>query len=247
MTKDNLRLILEEDTEDFKFPTDESFSGGRSDNYSGFQNKTWTADELKFNINDPTLVGTEIEFVYSPVAYTWDFPFEKFTKNETTGKYEFKFGGFIGKNDIKFFDMYIDGEYIDPTSYVTLPTSASTDARITISIPDPSTLTQWYENTNHVIQLRYNPTDYHKKSGSALNLLSKYHPWFDTTKTYDTTKSIFNYSIFTTNLYNKIDSYLNSDCSRLFIKRNTDTSIMLPYKWNVNKTVIDLQDTRHRD
>ena len=242
MTKDNLRLILEEDTEDFKFPTDESFSGGRSDNYSGFQNKTWTADELKFNINDPTLVGTEIEFVYSPVAYTWDFPFEKFTKNETTGKYEFKFGGFIGKNDIKFFDMYIDGEYIDPTPYVTLPTSASIDARITISIPDPSTLTQWYKNTNHVIQLRYNPTDYHKKSGSALNLLSKYHPWFDTTKTYDTTKSIFNYSIFTTNLYNKIDSYLNSDCSRLFIKRNTDTSIMLPYKWNVNKTVIDLQD-----
>ena len=61
MTKDNLRLILEEDTEDFKFPTDESFSGGRSDNYSGFQNKTQTADELKFNINDPTLVGTMTE------------------------------------------------------------------------------------------------------------------------------------------------------------------------------------------
>ena len=245
MTKDNARIILEEDTVDFEFPKDDTFDGGKKDNYSGFLNKEWVASDLKFKVNDPKLIGTEIEFVYSPVAYNWDIPFEKFTKDESSGKYNFEIGGFIGKNDLKYFDLYIDGEYLNHIeNYLSLPSSASTDARIKISIPDVSKLKQWYTNTNHIIQLRYNPTTYNKTSNcNKCTLLSKYHPWFDTTSKYDRSKVIFNYSIFTTNLYTGVKSYFNSECSKVYTTQDTkDTYVILPYKWNINRTTIDLQE-----
>lgn len=239
MTKDNLRIILEENTTDFDFPTDDSQPGGRKDNYNGYRNKTWAADELKFKINDPKLVGTEIEFVYSPVSYEWNIPFERFTKNDD-GTYTYKLGGFIANNDISLYDLYINGEYLDPTKYVTMPDGVSTDDRIVITLPE--SIDTWYNITNKVIQLRYNPSTYMREFGTKKYLISDEHPTIGTSKDYNI------YNLKNSPLYecNDINHYFNSDNSKVFIYKTNvtedTTALMRPYSWKTNLSKVDLQE-----
>lgn len=239
MTKDAVNIILEENTIDYGFPTDDSIEGGRKDNYSGFRNKTWTADELKFKVNDPKLIGTEIEFVYSPVAYSWDIPFEKFTENED-GTYSYKLGGFIANNDITMYDLYFNGEYLDPTKYLSMPDGVGTDDRITITLP--ATINTWYTSTNNTIQLRYNPSTYMRETGTKHYLISDENPDIGTAKDYTTpnVKEIPLYECLDTN------HYLNSDNSRVFVYKSETTedttALMRPYSWKVDNEKIDLQE-----
>lgn len=251
MTQDNVKIILEEDTEDYNFPTDDSIPGTRKDNYSDFQNKEWAASDLKFNINDPKLAGTEIEFVYSPVSYVWDIPFSRFTKDETTGKYTYSLGGFITRKDLKLFDLYINGEYLEPDKYITLPNGVSIDDRIVITFDDtPSNL--WYASGNNpMIQLRYNPTTYNREYGHELNIPSKY------LNDYETYYKAFN--PFFLSMYECVDAnhYMNSDNSRVYIRKSTDnpskttrtadpnetfTALSIPYTWMTKKSKTDMQD-----
>lgn len=239
MTKDNLRIILEDEVEEYKFPTDDSEYGGRSDEYCGYQNKEWAASDLAFQINDPKLAGSEIEFVYSPVSYSWDIPFEKFTKNESTGKYTYQLGGFITRNNIKLFELFINGEYLEADKYLTMPNGVGTDDRIIITLPE--NISTWYTSTSKVIQLRYNPTTYMKETGTKKTILSKYSPQFGSNPI------DYNYSVFNTPLYECLDTnhYMNSDNSRVYVyKENMSgdvTGVSLPYTWNIGKEKIDLQ------
>lgn len=251
MTQDNLRIILEEDTEDYDFPKDDSIPGTRKDNYSDFQNKEWSASDLKFRINDPKLAGTEIEFVYSPVSYVWDIPFSRFTKDETTGKYTYSLGGFITRDDLKLFDLYINGEYLEPDKYLTLPKGVSIDDRIVITFNDtPSNL--WYTSDNNpMIQLRYNPTTYNREYGYVRRIPSSY---LEDLETYYRA-----FNPFFLCMYECMDAnhYMNSDNSRVYIRKSIDnpsdsarqedpnetfTTLSIPYTWMNKKTKIDLQD-----
>ena len=236
MTKDNLRIILEEDTEDQVFPNGDSDTGGRKDNYSGFVNKEWNANDLKFKINDPKLVGTEIEFVYSPVGYQWDIPFERFTKNDD-GTYHYKLGGFIGNNDIKMFDLYVNGEYVNPANYLVVPNGVGTDDYIELVI-DPSTLNLWYSSTTYIIQLRYNPTTYMKENGTSGEITYLDYTEQDIPNYY----SPYLYKMYECNDHNH---YFNSDNSRVFVYSDAtqkNTALNRPYSWVKNKMKIDLQD-----
>ena len=239
MTKDNLRIILEENTIDFNFPSDDSQPGGRKDNYKSYRNKTWYADELKFKINEPKLAGTEIEFVYSPVAYEWNIPFDKFTKTED-GMYTYKLGGFITNNDISLYDLYINGEYLDPSKYLTMPDGVSTDDRITITLPE--SIDTWYTITNKIIQLRYNPSNYMREYGTKKYLISDVHPLIGTANDYTI------YNLKDSALYECIDvnHYFNSDNSKVFIyktnKTKDTTALMRPYTWKHGSSKIDLQE-----
>ena len=254
MTQDNVKIILEEDTEDYDFPKDDSVSGNRKDNYSNFQNKEWAASDLKFKINDPKLAGTEIEFVYSPVSYAWDIPFNRFTKDETSGKYTYSLGGFITRKDLKLFDLYINGEYLEPDNYITLPNGVSIDDRIVITFNGiPNKL--WYSSDdNPIIQLRYNPTTYNREYGTAYYIPSEYAEDYNTFKTY---YDPFN-PIFIT-MYECLDAnhYMNSDNSRVYIRKSTDnpansdrvedpnetlTTLSVPYTWMNKKSKTDMQD-----
>lgn len=239
MTKDTVNIELEENTIDYGFPTNDSIDGGRKDNYKGFQNKTWSADQLKFKVNDSKLIGTEIEFVYSPVAYNWDIPFEKFTENED-GTYSYSLGGFITNNDLAMYDLYVNGEYLDPTKYLTMPDGVGTDDRIVITLP--ATINTWYTNANRVIQLRYNPTAYMKEFGTKHYLISDKHPEIGTANDYNAP------NVKECPLYECLDTnhYFNSDNSKAFIYKSDitedSTALMRPYSWKIDNEKIDLQD-----
>lgn len=239
MTKDNLRIILEENTTDFDFPKDDSQTGGRKDNYDGYRNKIWSADELKFKINDPKLAGTEIEFVYSPVGYNWDIPLDKFTETDD-GQLQYKLGGFITNNDMNLYDLFINGEYLDPTKFLTMPDGVSTDDRIIITIP--KTIGTWYDNKNTVIQLRYNPSTYTRESGDLNFMLAK-----DDNLGVHTDYNYFD--LMHSSLYNCHDNYhyFNSDNSKVYLMQphndtNESTGLMRPYSWKENTNRIDLQE-----
>ena len=240
MTKDNGTLILEDASQDFDFPKDD-FYGGRNEDYSAFLNKEWSNEDLKFKLNDPGLIGTEIEFVYSPVSYSWDIPFDNFTK-ENDNLYKYNISGFLGKNNISFFELYIDGEYINPKDFVILPDNANNESVITITLPNLDNINQWYQNSIHTIQLRYNPTTYSIASNSYIHILNEYDDLIDTESKYDLTKPIFYYNLFSMDLYFSNTTYLNSDCSKLFSKGDKDTSLNISYTWDVNGTNMDLQD-----
>ncbi len=239
MTQDDITIILEGEIQDFEFPKDE-FDGGKKDDYSGFLNKDWKNTDLKFILTDPDLVGAEIVFSYSPISYEWDIPFTEFTKNNSN-EYVYDITGFIGKNDIRFFELYVNGELLDPTDYLTLPNSVNADSKITITLPNVSNFDQWYNNTTYIIQLRYNPTTYIKAKTKYVNLLSRYDSAFDSNAIYDLTMPIFDYNVFATDFYLSNTTHLNSDCSKLFDTAYKTTAIAFPYKWNTVIENIDLQ------
>lgn len=246
MTQDNVQIILSEDTTDVDFPLDDSIPGGKKDNYEGYDGKMWDSEDLKFILSDPTLIGTEIEFVYNPAAYAWDIPYNKFKLDSVTNHHYFEIGGFIGKNQMKFFEMYVNGEYVDPSKYLTLPDSASTSSRIKIDIPSIDDINLWYTQDDiPTIQLRYNPMGYNTVDNyDKVSILSKYNSTFNNTSGYDFSKGIFKNNIFATTFYRpKTRAYFNSDSSRLFVKSNNVNSYLsVPYKWHENDTVVDIQE-----
>ena len=213
---------------------------GKKDDYSGFLNKDWKNTDLKFILTDPDLVGAEIVFSYSPISYEWDIPFTEFTKNNSN-EYVYDITGFIGKNDIRFFELYVNGELLYPTDYLTLPNSVNADSKITITLTNVFNFDQWYNNTTYIIQLRYNPTTYIKAKTKHVNLLSRYDSSFDPNAIYDLKMPIFDYNVFATDFYLSSTTHLNSDCSKLFDTAYKNTAIAFPYKWNTVIENIDLQ------
>lgn len=240
MTKDKVRIILDDETEDDKFPIDDTIDGGRKDNYANYQNKEWLASDLKFSINDNKLIGTEIEFVYSPVEYKFDIPLDKFTKDQVTGNYTYQLGGLITRDDIKLYELYINGEYLNPDKYITLPKGVGVDERLTIMIPE--TIPMWFESNDKLIQLRYNPSTYNCQGGKRKTIISTYSPQFENADLNQ------HHSVYKMPLYEceNSNNYLNSDNSKAFIyKENTtdnSTGLAVPYAWMKTQQKIDLQD-----
>ena len=244
MTKDNGTIILDDGYTDMEFPKDSL--GDNDDNYSAFLNKEWPSDELKFTLNDPDLVGAEIEFVYSPVGYGWDIPLSQFTLTDD-GNYVYNIEGFLGKNKLAYFELFIDGEYIDLAQYVTLPDNVN--GKIVISIPSTvfDDLSQWYSNTIHTIQLRYNPTTYStSNNNTSLCIPNRYDENMFDLSDFDInalSKPIFYYNIFSIDKYDTENLYLNSDCSKLFAYGYSfNTALYIPYKWTIESSTYDLQE-----
>lgn len=156
MTKDNYRIILDESTQDIQFPTDDEF--GRDNNYKGYLNKIWSANDLKFTLSDSSLIGSEIEIIYSPVGYYWNIENDRLTFDEN-GNASYRLGNFIGNNNSNDFELYYNGELITDNSCVTMPNGISTNEYIYINIPH-----EYIDNLNYTqdtgIQLIYNPTKY---------------------------------------------------------------------------------------
>lgn len=236
MTRDNYRIILDDVTYEIMLPTDDS-TGSRKDGYSGYLNKEWTANDLRFILNDPKLIGSEIEFVYSPVGYSWNTSLDRFTKDEATGTYSYRLGGFIGNANYEQFELYINGEFVkNYKSYLTLPDGVGTNDYILINIP-ADTIKKYYNSNTTFVQLLYNPTTYSYETSVSHYKL----PSVNTLAEAD-----YNYSVFDTDLYECISNrtiHFNSDNSKVFISDNNhDTQLSSIYTWKKDKEEFDLQD-----